>query len=1641
MESNAAWQLIDTYFREHAYPFTRHHIESFRQFLKHNVPLTITSYNPIVMVKYAPSEDGKAEGAEDFKVELFIGGIDGKDIRVDRPTTQLADGSPILLTPSDARMRDATYRMNLLADIVVRYTIAGTEAPLKTFKDVVLGQLPIMLHSDACLLHGQSAPVLRALGECEYDQGGYFVIDGKEKVVISNEQMSANRLFVEPTPDDSDISYKARIICTGETGETALSPRIVNFRIIKKMPKPPPSSAPQNRGPRGANADADADAERATAQAAQSTLQKGAPNGAILVSAPGVQGELPLFALFRALGLESDEEIIEAIVGGPITPETPVQFLNFLRPSIAHAAGLGMFTRAAVWKNLEQRVYFKENDYVHHVLANDLFPNMNGDTGNAAEWRSLFPRKAKYLGHLVADLMYVALGINAPSDRDSYAYKRIHVSGMLLSTLFQQAYSRVRDICRRLLDREYHYGSYKNTGNMTDLIRNDNIHYYLPSSIITDTFQRSLKGAWGLKEDQDPEQGMVQDLTRISYIGYLSHVRRVNNDLDPALKITSPHRLHSQQWGIMCPFESPDGAAIGYLKNFAFMTQITFGTNPNPIRECLESLLGVLPLRNVNLLATATTATGTGTSAPRPTRIFVNGQWFGTHADPPTLVQRLRILRGCGLINAFTSISWSIPRNEILVLTEAGRACRPLLRIADGKVLWTPSTPGSWYDWVFGTLLPATEKTSERYYEERFIDPRASKSTESEAAMWKRLESHMGCIEYLDIEEVNTSLIAMRDENATMMHTHAEIHAATLLSVVTQNIPFANHNAAARNIFHAAQTKQAVGIYSTNFNKRFDTAGYIMHYPERAIINTRGAHYTHNAHMPNGFNAIVAVATYTGYNQEDGVIVNRSAIDRGMFQITAYKTMTAREEALSDTAVTRLANISDFSKALEEKNKTLDNMTFADYSILDDEGIARTQSMIPKGRKVAVIGLVKETTTIGEEQRGVSKQLVKRTTYTNVSRYTDVHHYGKVDRVALTHTDPTNPNSYRTAKVRFRKIRRPELGDKFCVTPDHDVLTTKGWVPIAQVTTDHKVCTLVDGAIEYTQPTRLYEFNCEDEDMFCVQTADVDLCTTMNHKMYVRLDESASEGASESANFELIEAHNLIGHCATYKKNAANLYPDINDAQVPSSQNSLPEWVWRLSEKQSKMLYDDLTEESHIAHELHADDIQRLALHAGCAANIIDGRPYTAVNEAHASIGQQQIIKHKYTGPVFCIEVPSHVFYVRRNGKPVWTGNSSRHGQKGVAGIILTQEEMPFTKDGLVPDIIINPHAFPSRMTVGHLVETVFAKLCTLDGVLGDGTVFMPFDMKEVGQRLEKEYGFESTGNEIMYNGRTGEQMDTEVFFGPTFYMRLKHMVADKVHARGTGAMDQLTRQPTSGRSAGGGLRIGEMERDTVLAHGLAQFAKESMMERSDAYSYALCRDCGVIAVQPHRGLTECRACASENVGIVRTPYAFKLLVQEFEAMGIQMRMFTEPQTTADGEESEEDEYDEGDEGDEGNSMGGGSEKNKEPDATPTAADEDATAADEDATPDGEDATPDGEEATPDGEEEVSPKLLDVDTDTPAALDKPAETALDEPAETALDKPAEIEKDNSNDAAATNGGEKVETKVLDIQCTNWDGKT
>merc|ERR1712139_752863 len=204
---------------------------------------------------------------------------------------------------------------------------------------------------------------------------------------------------------------------------------------------------------------------------------------------------------------------------------------------------------------------------------------------------------------------------------------------------------------------------------------------------------------------------------------------------------------------------------------------------------------------------------------------------------------------------------------------------------------------------------------------------------------------------------------------------------------------------------------------------------------------------------------------------------------------------------------------------------------------------------------------------------------------------------------------------------------------------------------------------------------------------------------------------------------------------------------------------------------------------------------------------------------------------------------------------------ASRHGQKGTCGILYTQEDMPFSQEGISPDIIINPHAIPSRMTIGHLVECLLSKVAALSGTEGDSTPFMNLSVNDLSEELHK-YGYQRHGWEVMYNGYTGRPLANMIYIGPTYYQRLKHMVADKIHSRARGKITNLTRQPTEGRSRDGGLRFGEMERDCIISHGAASFLRERLLMVSDAYRFHVCEQCGTMAVADLENMRYfCRAC------------------------------------------------------------------------------------------------------------------------------------------------------------------------------------
>jgi DNA-directed RNA polymerase II subunit RPB2 len=424
--------------------------------------------------------------------------------------------------------------------------------------------------------------------------------------------------------------------------------------------------------------------------------------------------------------------------------------------------------------------------------------------------------------------------------------------------------------------------------------------------------------------------------------------------------------------------------------------------------------------------------------------------------------------------------------------------------------------------------------------------------------------------------------------------------------------------------------------------------------------------------------------------------------------------------------------------------------------------------------------------------------------------------------------------------------------------------------------------------------------------------------------------------------------------CIIFGTNFPEIYGYLLNMNINKKDDShneyLPEFIWNLSNRQCRILLELLIHDNKKLIQYDEDDYQdkptpfymlktsniklanemsRLALHSGYSANITNfenengenmnkngenvkyaiyitthNRPY--INNSNACNHFEKLVK--YTGKVYCIEAPSsHVYYMRESiySPCVIIGNSSRHGQKGTVGNIIPEMDMPFTKDGLRPDVIINPHAIPSRMTIAQLKETLLGKVLLELGMFGDGTSFGNLDVKTIAKELQR-IGYESYGNEVMYNGLTGEQMETSIFIGPVFYQRLKHMVNDKQHSRSIGPMVNLTRQPAEGRSRDGGFRIGEMERDVMIAHGASRFCRERLYDASDKYSIYVCKKCGLTAsyndgdskkmyTYADFSIHLCKTCGNKtDFAKVEVPYAFKLLSQELQTINVVPRIITE---------------------------------------------------------------------------------------------------------------------------------------------------
>lgn len=1235
------WTILDHYFSADPYFMSKHHLDSYNHFVDFKIPMIIQSLNPFVVLKMLP--DGKP-----LRIEIFVGGEQGTQWQLERPMHPDAPNRPLF--PNEARIHDLSYLSILRADILIRYHI-DTDAPIdKTFPNQLIGKIPVMVHSHLCVLQKQSPAVLRDLGEDPLDQGGYFIIGGKEKVIVAQERNAGNVIFVTRSKNP-DFTYEGFIHC------------ISSESVFPKTTK---------------------------LYAYSSTYHKGLRRNAIVVTVPHINTLIPLFVLFRALGITSDKDILEYIC---YKPDADPEVLQYLEASIVD--GNIVYTQDQALAYLAYHVDYKSKEAVQYILMNNLFPNIEKSPKS----------RAFFLGHIVQKLIRTALGRAPETDRDNFMYKRVKLSGILMADIFRDFYNAFRNYCRGRIDKEYETGPWKSIQRVDQMIHPQNIRTFFTTQYLTDGLVKSLRGRWGVDGTTD---GIVQDLSRISYAGFVSHMRRVNTPMDRSIKMASPHRLNTSQWGMMCPVESPDGASIGLLKNIAMLCHITFDMDDAMMHECFKELETYLDIR-VTLVKDAHP-----TQVYGATKVLINYNWIAITDQAQDLIEVLRMCRRNNLLPPMVSLSWDVLQNEIHIFTDYGRCARPLLLVnPDTQHLYLEERMQqgerfqSWNDYKVSPLLDPKHRTHERSrtyagIKKALIEGRKDKiKNATPAALRKLLASHTSVIEFIDVQETNTSLIAMaptdlplsassrQEQHHANAFTHCEIHPSTIFSFYTSTIPFANYNQAPRNIFSGAQGKQAIGLYANSFNNRIDTMSYVLHYPQRPLVYTKYREYMDYNKLPNGENLIVAIATYTGYNQEDAVIINRASIERGCFNLTYYKAHVEEESYDPKTGESIV-----FANP-EKEGATIKQ--YADFGKIDERGFPMLNGYMDAASKTVLLGKVLTKTSMDlDNTKDQGKLLaVKKTIESKQDKSVTASKtlYGFVDKVVL-YPSPTAEGKERgllRCKMRIRKVRQPELGDKM----------------------------------------------------------------------------------------------------------------------------------------------------------------------------------------------------------------------------------ASSHGQKGVVGAILRAEDMPRTKEGLVPDLIVNPHAFPSRMTIGHLIECLMAKSASLDGFLADATAFEPHDVDAVRKQLEAR-GYEYNGNELMYDGFTGTQIPTDIFIGPTYYFRLKHMVADKINDRAQGPITSMTRQPTKGRGRDGGLRIGEMEENVLVAYGMSSFVKETFMERSDAYAVQVDREQGHITYDNKKADRQ-----ESEVGatyVAQVPFAFKQLVHELGAMNLNLALVPQQDLESDDDlvEMDDDAYENGSVGSDG---------------------------------------------------------------------------------------------------------------------------
>ena len=943
-----ARHVLESYFRDTPNPLVRHHLDSFRDLLAVKIPNFIAGMNPLTL-----------DLGDKRYIKVYLGGKKSDEITYSPPVDEL--GNAIL--PHQCRLDNKTYAFDIRMNVEIEYVFEDETKSVK-FPDVMLGQLPLMLKSSLCYLSPMNSEELFASGECKFELGGYFIIDGAEKVLLTQERLAENMFYASKRIAVTSSSSGKKTLVEKES-KSALEGAskgevyeyICGIRSVSEDGTKGPYShfliiPPANKKP-----------DDPKELAATDDFSSFSTNRLAVITLPDFTQPVPLFSVFYALGLTNDQDIYDTILAGiPDSDRTQYDGL-FAELVLSHEKFVKQEMLRETDQNQDPNLLFlkrqtrtRSEGGVYMNLFDKLFPHCKHNEEDSPS--AFYRRKAYLLGYMARMAIDVALEIKPKTDRDHFRFKRLHTSGDLVFQEFRRIFKETSKRMLTEMDSRVHYEQQQYAGKkLVDLVKEEHIGFYWRASNLMYNILKSFKGKW------DGSDGISQELTRFSFLGTVAQLRRVNMDVDKGGKIVEMRRIHCSTWGLMCPVDNPDGRNIGLIKSMSLLCSISTASQSSAIYTIIKANSEFIPLSLINPTLWE----------PTWTRVYLNSDLVGVlRKNSNSLYETLIEKRRNEEINKFVSISWNRFENEYLIYTDAGRPSRPI-------------------------------------YQEGVTPDKIKKQSK-----WESISKNF--MDIIDAAETENIRISMEPFHPSL---NSEIHGIAILSASTSVLPNCDFDPGTRNAFSCQQVKQACSWYNTAFSKRFDTISTWLNYAQRPLSQT----WTYNhilGCMPYGENPMVALMVYSGYNQEDSVLLNDSALSRGMFHTTYYHSYDFEEEAINsgfDKGEMRVFESTEFGNIATDPKyrETVTRKEGYNYDLLDSDGIIKAGVEVDD--KTILVGMVHPKKNEGGFVIG----------YTDKSKVTKRGQVGFIDAVYRYVTK----EGLRAVKIRIAEHRVPVLGDKF----------------------------------------------------------------------------------------------------------------------------------------------------------------------------------------------------------------------------------------------------------------------------------------------------------------------------------------------------------------------------------------------------------------------------------------------------------------------------------------------------------------------------------------------------------------------------------------------------------------------------------